>query len=104
MRAGVTSSEVRQPRAVGHRRDVAVAGRRDADRRVVEASSSETSPPARVAVAVALDVRDERDEQQQGDRRGEPHQQPLRRALATFGQPDLWTRQHARTLAVRARP
>jgi hypothetical protein len=51
--AGVISSGRDQPRLVGHRRDVAVAGGGDADGRVVQRVEEADGRPVEVAVAVA---------------------------------------------------
>ena len=88
IRAGVISRVVASRASVGHRRDVAVAGGGDADGRVVERVEEADGRPVEVAVAVAAEVGDDRDEDQQADGDAQPGGQAPPRARDAGGEAD----------------
>ena len=69
--AGITTSDVDQPRAVADRRDVAVAGRGHADRAEVERVERVDLAAAAVAEPVPVQVGDHRDDQHEPGRDAE---------------------------------
>ena len=89
MRAGVTSSVVSSRAWSLAGPDVAVPGRRDADRRVVERVQQADRVVLRVDVAIAAGVGQQRDEQDEREGDAEAHEDVAHRTVRPAGELDL---------------